>query len=78
MDKEEPDEVLDLRGWRCPWCIVKAKSWLSRMNPGQVLELLVTDSETLRHFPSILRSGNDEIMDVQHYPDHHRMVIRRG
>jgi tRNA 2-thiouridine synthesizing protein A len=72
------DRVLDLRGWSCPWCIVKAKSWLNRMEPGQILELLGTDSETLKNFPSILRSGNDRIIEIKQYPDYHRLLIRRG
>ena len=72
------DRVLDVRGWSCPWCIVKAKSWLGRMKPGQILELLGTDPETLKNFPSILRSGDDRIIEVKQYPDYHRMLIRRG
>lgn len=72
------DRTLDLRGWGCPWCIVKAKSWLSRMKAGQILELLGTDPEALKNFPSILKNGNDRIIDVKEYPDHHRLLIRRG
>ncbi len=72
------DRVLDLRGWSCPWCIVKAKSWLRSMKPGQILEMLTTDPETLKNFPSILRSGNDRIIEIKHYPDYHRLLIRRG
>lgn len=72
------DRVLDLRGWSCTWCIVKAKSWLNRMEPGQILEVLGTDSETLKNFPSILRNGKDRIIEVKQYPDHHRLLIRRG
>ncbi len=72
------DRVLDLRGWSAPWCMVKARSWLNRMKPGQVLELIGTDSLTLVNFPSVLKNGNDRIMDVKEYPDHHRILIRRG
>ena len=72
------DRVLDLRGWSCPWCIVKARSWLSRMKPGQILELLGTDPEALKNLPSILKNGNDRIIEVEKYPDYHRLLIRRG
>ncbi len=72
------DKVLDLRGWSCPWCIVKARSWLSRMKPGQILELLGTDPEALKNLPSVLKNGNDRIIEVEKYPDHHRLLIRRG
>jgi len=76
--ENEVVRVLDLRGWTCPWCIVKAKSWLSRMKPGEILELLGTDPEALKNFPSILRHGNDRIINVKEYADHHRLLIRRG
>ena len=72
------DRVLDLRGWSCPWCIVKTRSWLSRMKPGQILELLGTDPEALKNLPSILKNGNDRIIEIKEYPDYHRLLIRRG
>ena len=72
------DRVLDLRGWSCPWCIMKAKSWLNRMVEGQILELLITDPETLKNFPSVLRSGNDRIIEIKQFPGYHRLLIRRG
>ena len=78
IDEVQIDEVLDLRGWSCPWCIVKAKSWLSRMKPGQILELFGTDPEALKNFPSILRHGNDRIIEVKEFSDYHRLLIRRG
>jgi len=77
-DDSQIERVLDLRGWSCPWCILKAKSWLTRMKPGQILEFYSTDPETLKNFPSILRSGNDRVIEVKQYPDYHRMLIRRG
>jgi TusA-related sulfurtransferase len=72
------DRVLDLKGWSSTWCIVKARSWLNRMAPEQILEVVGTDPETLKNFPSILRNGKDRIVEVKKYPDHHRLLIRRG
>ena len=78
MGDQQPDKILDLRGWSSTWCIVKAKSWLNRMKPGEILELLGTDSETLRNLPSVLKSGNDRIIAVKEHRDYHRLLIRRG
>jgi tRNA 2-thiouridine synthesizing protein A len=72
------DRILDLRGWGCPWYVVKAKSWLNRMEPGQVLELLGTDPESLSKVPSVLRHGKDKVIEVKQYADYHRLLIRRG
>jgi TusA-related sulfurtransferase len=48
------------------------------MKPGQILELFGTDPEALKNLPSILKNGNDRIIEVKEYPDHHRLLIRRG
>ena len=44
MDRKgEADKVIDLRGMSCPWSILKAKSQLIAMKPGEVLEVLASD-----------------------------------
>ena len=72
------DKVLDLRGWSCPWCIVKAKSWLRRMEPGQVLEVLTTDPEAQGNFNNALRTGSDRVMAFRKHPEHFQLLIRHG
>ena len=57
MKKNKSDRVLDLRGWSCPWCILKAKSLLKRMSAGQILEVLITDPEAQVNFPLILKKS---------------------
>jgi len=74
----EIDRTLDLRGWSCPWCIVKTKSWLKRMEPGRILAVLCTDPDTLSSFPAILKTGSDRIIELKQFPDYHRLLVRRG
>ncbi|MBW1797613.1 MAG: sulfurtransferase TusA family protein [Deltaproteobacteria bacterium] len=73
----QPDKVLDLRGWSCPWCIVKAKSWLRQMSPGQVLEVISTDPEVQKNFPQVLERGRDRLISVEQHEDYYRLLIQR-
>ena len=67
-----------MRGWSCPWCIVKAKSWLRQMSPGQVLEVISTDPEAQKNFPQVLGRGRDRLISIEQYEDYYRLVIQRG
>ena len=48
----QPDDVLDACGLPCPLPLLKAKQALSRLSPGQVLEVRATDSGSWRDFES--------------------------
>ncbi|MCD6297491.1 MAG: sulfurtransferase TusA family protein [Deltaproteobacteria bacterium] len=74
----QPDRVLDLRGWSCPWCIVKAKSWLKRMGPGEILEVMSTDPEVQETFPHVLERSKDHVIRIEQKKDFFRLLIRRG
>jgi len=78
MGKRPSDRVLDLRGWSCPWCILKAKSWLVRMKPGQVLEVLFTDPGVQKDLPRVLERTADRIIRWEQKEDYAGMLIRRG
>ena len=76
--KAKVDRVLDVRGWSCTWSILKAKSELKQMEPGQVLEVLVTDSLTLKDLPPILKESEDEVIRVDEGPDFFILYVRKG
>jgi tRNA 2-thiouridine synthesizing protein A len=78
MSERQADRVLDVRGWSCPWCILKAKSWLRRMNPGQILEVLSTDPNVQKNFPCVLGGTKDQVISVDQNDDHYRVHVRRG
>jgi tRNA 2-thiouridine synthesizing protein A len=72
------DKILDLRGWSCPWSILKAKSWLARMSAGQVLEVLSTDPNVRKNFPLVLRGAKDRIIRIDQVEDGFHVVIQKG
>jgi TusA-related sulfurtransferase len=72
------DRVLDVRGWACPWCILKAKSELDLLEAGQVLEILVTDPMTLADFPTVFCQSGDQLVQVDEQPKFSRLYLRKG
>lgn len=75
---DRADRVLDVRGWRCPWVVLKAKSQLKQMWPGEVLEVLSTDPAVRENFRAVLKTGPDRIVQVQKDAGCLRLFIRRG
>jgi tRNA 2-thiouridine synthesizing protein A len=72
------DKVLDVRGWSGPWVILKAKSELNLMEPGQVLEVLVTDPMTLVDFPNVFGQSNHQLIHINEASGFTRLYVRRG
>ncbi len=56
----KPDETLDCRGLSCPMPVLKTKKTISKMESGQILEILSTDPGTKNDMPSFAsRSGHE-------------------
>ena len=72
------DRMLDMRGWSCPWCCLKALSMLRALESGQILEVLSTDPLTLEDLPRILEQTNNHLIGVEEEPDYFRLYLRRG
>jgi len=72
------DQVLDARGSSFPWCCLKAMSMLSKMKPGEVLEVLGTDPLTLEDLPLVLQQSEDELIKVDKGENFFRLYLRRG
>ncbi|MBW2347173.1 MAG: sulfurtransferase TusA family protein [Deltaproteobacteria bacterium] len=78
-DAQQVHGVLDLRGWRCPWCILKAQSRLRGMKQGQILEVLLSDPDVEWHFPRILENSQDRLIGLECCKDGlYRVRILRG
>ena len=49
-DVSEADQILDASGLTCPLPLLKAKQALNKLETGAVLEVLCTDSSSVRDF----------------------------
>ena len=77
-EKAKVDRILDVRGWSCPWSILKAESFLRLMEPGKVLEVLASDPQIIKDLPSVLKQRDDLLIGVEQQKSVYRIYLRRG
>lgn len=76
--KAEPDKIIDLRGVSCPWSILKAKSQLIAMDPGEVLEVLASDPMMFEDFPKVLGKSGHHLVEINRQQGYSRLYVKRG
>jgi tRNA 2-thiouridine synthesizing protein A len=76
--KGKVNKAIDLRGMSCPWSILKAKSQLNAMDPGEVLEVLSTDPMMFEDFPKVLDQSGHHLVEINKHPGFSRLYVRRG
>ncbi len=57
------DENLDACGLTCPLPLLKAKQALNKMEPGQVLSVVCTDSGSVRDFKVFSDQSGHELLE---------------
>lgn len=78
MKKAEVTKVIDLRGMGCPWAILKAKSQLITMEPGEVLEVLSEDPMMIKDFPKVLGKRGHQLIQIKDKLEFSHLFVRRG
>ncbi len=71
------DLVTDLRGVACPMNFVKTKMALSRLNTGQVLQVLLDDGEPVDNVPKSVEAEGHRIIGQAKAADHWSVTIRK-
>ena len=74
----EMASTLDLIGVVSPICVLKCKSALSRLNPGEVIEVMVQDEEVVESLSMILKQSQDRMEAFSKEGGCYRISIRRG
>ncbi|KXS46363.1 sulfurtransferase TusA family protein [Marinobacter persicus] len=72
------DRVLDASGLRCPMPLLKTKLELNGMAPGEVLEVLATDSGSSRDIPAWLNLSSHSLISQSENHGTWRFVIKCG
>jgi len=70
--------TLDLIGVVSPICLLKCKSALARLNPGEMLDVLVQDAEAVESISMILKQSEDRMEAFSKEGECYRISIRRG
>ena len=70
--------TLDLRGQKCPMPVLKTRSALKKLAPGNVLEVLTTDPMAAIDVPHLLQQSGDILLDQSAEGTHTRFLIQKS
>ena len=58
--------------------LLKCKNMLSKMTLGDVLEVLIKDSEVIEDLTKIVNRSQDQLLQTLREEDHSRICIKKG
>jgi TusA-related sulfurtransferase len=69
---------LDITREHCPMTFVKTKIALSKLNAGEVLEVILSEGEPLENVPKSSREQGFKVLEVSHVEGLiHRVLIQK-
>ncbi len=69
---------LDITKEHCPMTFVKTKIELSRLQPGDLLEVLLTEGEPLENVPRSATEQGFRVLEIIHVKDDiHKITIEK-
>lgn len=71
-------EKLDLIGLKCPLPVIRTRKALSRMRPGQRLEVHCTDPLSVIDIPNLIRETGDRVEISEHSRERIVFVVEKG
>ena len=73
-----PTVKLDITREHCPMTFVKTKIQLSKLNKGDILEVLLTEGEPLNNVPRSAREQGYNVLEVSHVGGLiHKVIIEK-
>jgi len=70
--------VLDITKEHCPMTFVKTKLALSKLNKGDILEVLLTKGEPLENVPKSATEQGYKVLSVEHVEgDVYKVIIEK-
>lgn len=70
--------TLDTSGLLCPLPVYKASLVLTKLEPGQVLELICTDPGSVADIPALARQRGDTLLDIDERDGKQIFLIQKG
>ena len=69
---------LDITAEHCPMTFVKTKIQLSKLQSGDILEVLLMEGEPLPNIPKSAREQGFKVLDVSHVEGQvHKVIIEK-
>jgi TusA-related sulfurtransferase len=71
-------KTLDISAEHCPMTFVKTKLELEKLQPGDRLEVLLSEGEPLDNVPKSAKEQGYKVIEIQHVKDKiHRVIIEK-
>ena len=71
------DHILDLRGIIAPVTLLKVTQTFRRINSGEILEILVKDSDTRMQIFRVLQTSHYRLMNIEEESSFCRICLRK-
>ena len=76
-DRDGPEEVLDLRGLKCPLPALLARRHLARAPAHAVIAVLTDDPMAPIDVPHMCAGDGFEVLEIQRAGNESRMILRK-
>jgi tRNA 2-thiouridine synthesizing protein A len=70
--------ILDARGLQCPLPLLKAKQHLNKMNKGEYLKVLATDSGSMRDVQSFSKLSDHHLLSMIECDGVYEYILLKG
>ena len=71
-------KILDITKDHCPMTFVKTKIELSKLKPGDLLEVLLTEGEPLENVPKSASEQGFKVLEISHVKANiHKVLIEK-
>lgn len=71
-------KVLDITKEHCPMTFVTTKIELSKLNKGDILEILLSEGEPLDNVPRNAQDQGFDVIGIEHIRDTtHKVILRK-
>ncbi len=78
LRKIKAHKTVDARGTSCPGPILAAKKSIADVKPGEIMEILATDSGTQKDLPAWSKKMGHEFLGVLEEPGYLRLYIKKA
>ncbi len=70
--------VLDATGLLCPLPVLRAQKALREMTPGDIIDVLATDTASVNEFPAFCRQTGHELLESEQTGEQFRFRLRKA
>jgi len=78
IDMDKSNQILDLKGVFCPMNYLKTRSFLEKMEDGEVVEVLLDDNdESILNVPKKVKKEGHVILKIESINGQYRVLIKK-